>query len=287
MKLLKILPLIACLGFVGCSKAPSSEEAGAEKAETTTTETVTKKETETVAQKEYVSPLPDTAPTYKVATSGMQPPFTFRGDKGLLQGIDIDAMRKIGEEAGFKVQFYQEEWKNIFTSIEEGERNLAMSSISYSDARAKKYNLSHSYLFVPPAIVYRKTDTKHPTKLSDLNGLKIGALDGSIQIEDVKAGAKDVTIVPAKTLYLAYTQLIRGESDVILGDMQELQYRGKEFADYNFGVAPYRTEEEPSAHFVVLMNKKDTELLEKVNTAIDKLKAEGEFKKIEQKWIGK
>ncbi len=285
MKLLKILPLIACLGFVGCGNSPSEEVST--KTETAETTTTAKKVTEATNQEEYVSPLPDSAPTYKVATSGMQPPFTFRGDKGLLQGIDIDAMRKIGEEAGFKVQFYQEPWKDIFTSIEDGERNLAMSSISYSDVRAKKYNLSHSYLFVPPAIVYRKSDKKHPKKLSDLNGLKIGALDGSIQIEDVKAGASNVTIVPAKTLYLAYTQLIRGESDVILGDMQELQYRGKEFADYNFGVTPYRTEAEPSAHFVVLMNKKDTELLGKVNTAIDKLKEQGEFKKIEAKWIGK
>ncbi len=282
MKLLKILPLIACLGFVGCSKT-SSEEVSTEKAESPAKATMT----ETVKQKEYVSPLPDSAPTYKVATSGMQPPFTFRGDAGLLQGIDIDSMRRIGEEAGFKVEFYQEPWKEIFTSIEDGERNLAMSSISYSDVRAQKYNLSHSYLFVPPAIVYRKSDKIHPTKLSDLNGLRVGALDGSIQIEDVKAGASNVTIIPAQTLYLAYTQLVRNESDVILGDMQELQYRGIEFADYNFAVAPYRTEAEPSAHFVVLMNKKDTELLEKVNAAIDKLKEQGEFKKIEKKWLGK
>ncbi len=282
MNLLKVLPLIACLGFVGCGDAPSKEASEA-KAEST----VKTAKVETVKQQEYVSPLPDTAPTYKVATSGKQPPFNFRGDKGLLQGIDIDVMRKIGEEAGFKVEFYEEPWKKVFTSIEEGERNLAISSISYSDTRAKKYNLSHSYLFVPPAMIYRKADNIQPTKLSDLSGLKIGALDGSIQVEDAKAGAKNITIVPAKTLYLAYTQLMRGESDVILGDMQELQYRTKEFPDYKFEVTPYRTEAEPSAHFVVLMNKKDTELLAKVNTAIDKLKKQGEFKKIENKWLAK
>ncbi len=276
MKLLKILPLITCLCFVGCNQSPS-EDVSSEKEKTLD---VTK-------QQEYVSPLPDSAPTYKVATSGRQPPFTFRGETGLLQGIDIDAMRKIGEKAGFKVEFYQEPWKKIFTSVEEGKRNLAMSSISYSDKRAKKYNLSHSYLFVPPAIVYRKSDKKHPKKLSDLNGLRVGALEASIQIEDAKKSAKDITIVPAKTLYLAYTQLIRDESDVILGDMQELQYRGKEFADYNFAVTPYRSKKDPSAHFVVLMNKKDKKLLKKVNTAIDALKEEGEFKKIEVKWIGK
>ncbi len=284
MKLLKILPLIACLGLISCGKS-SSEAVDSEKSETETSAKTTQTLETTVAQKEYVSPLPDTAPTYKVATSGMQPPFTFRGDTGLLQGIDIDAMRKIGEEAGFKVQFYQEPYKKIFTSIEEGNRRLAMSSISYSNKRAKKYNLSHSYLFVPPAIVYRKSDKKQPTRLSDLNGLRIGALDGSIQIEDAKAGAKNITIVPAKTLYLAYTQLIRNESDVILGDMQELQYRGKEFSDYGFKISPYRTEAEPSAHFVVLMNKKDKKLLTKVNKAIDKLKKQGEFKKIEAKWL--
>ncbi len=287
MKLLKILPLIAFLGVVGCGEK-TTENVGTktEKAETSV-QSKTAKTTETVKHEEYVSPLPDTAPTYKVATSGVQPPFTFKGDAGLLQGIDIDAMRKIGEEAGFKVEFYQEPWKNIFTSVETGERQLAMSSISYSDTRAKKYNLSHSYLFVPPAMIYRESDGKELAKLSDLSGLRVGALDGSIQVEDVKAGATNVTIVPAKTLYLAYTQLMRNESDVILGDMQELQYRTKEFPDYKFKVSPYRTEDEPSAHFVVLMNKKDTELQSKVNTAIDKLKEEGEFKKIEAKWLEK
>ncbi len=287
MKLLKFLPLIALLGAVGCGESTSENVSTKTEKSEPSVQSTTEKTTETVKQEVYVSPLPDTAPVYKVATSGVQPPFTFRGDAGLLQGIDIDAMRKIGEEAGFKVQFYQEPWTEIFTSIETGERNLAMSSISYSDARAKKYNLSHSYLFVPPAIVYRESNGKELTKLSDLNGLRIGALESSIQIEDVKAGAKDVTIVPSKTLYLAYTKLVRDESDVILGDMQELQYRGKEFSDYKFKVSPYRTEAEPSAHFVVLMNKKDTELLSKVNTAIDKLKKQGEFKKLEAKWLGK
>ncbi len=122
MKILKILPLIACLGFVGCGKN-TSENVNAENAETSSKA----KTTEIAKQQEYVSPLPDTAPTYKVATSGMQPPFTFRGQTGLLQGIDIDAMRKIGEEAGFKVQFYQEPWKNIFTSIEEDKRRFRWS----------------------------------------------------------------------------------------------------------------------------------------------------------------
>ncbi len=287
MKLFKVLPLIACLGFVGCGESTTesnkAEQTSTNKVEQVQTEQA-KKESDT--NQEYVSPLPDDAPVYKVATTGTQPPFTFKNEAGLLQGIDIDSIRAIGELEGFKVEFYQEPWKKLFTTVEQGKRDLAISSISYSDERAKKYTLSKPYLFVPPAIVYKKS--KFNIKgLSDLEGLNFGALDGSIQIEDVKSSVKDITIVPSKTMYLAYTNLVRDETDVVAGDMQELQYRAIEYPDYEFTVVPYRTEEEPSAHFVIMMNKDNVELAKKVNDGIDKLKAQGKFDDIEAKWLKK
>ncbi len=291
MKLFKVLPLIACLGFVGCGESSTESTTESNKVEQTSTNKVEQVQANqakegSAANQEYVSPLPDDAPVYKVATTGKQLPFTFKNESGLLQGIDIDIIRAIGELEGFKVEFYQEPWNGLFATVKQGERDLAVSSISYTDERAGKYTLSKPYMFVPSAIVYKKS--KFNIKgLNDLEGLKVGALEGSIQIEEVKSNVKDITVIPAKSMYLTYTQLLRDETDAVISDMQELQYRSTEYPDYEFEFVSYGSEDDPSSHFVMMINPNDAELKEKVNDGIDKLKAQGKFDEIQAKWLKK
>ncbi len=285
MKLFKLLPLITCLSFIGCGES-ATESNKVEQASTAKVEQVQSNQAERkpTANQEYVSPLPDDAPIYKVATMGTYAPFTFKDESGLVQGIDIDIIRAIGESEGFKVEFYPDSWQKLFPSVVEGKRDLVISAVSYSNERAGKYSLSKPYLFVPPAIAYKKSKFKIK-KLADLERLRLGSLKDTVQTKDVKAKVQNVTIIPAKTSYLAYTQLIRDESDAIIGDMQELQYRNVQYPDHELTVVPYRTKEDPSSHFVIMANKGNTELMKKINAGIDKLKAQGKIAEIEAKWL--
>lgn len=221
----------------------------------------------------------------KVATTGTQPPFSFQDEHGKLIGIDIDVMQAIGDDAGFAVEFYQEPWQNVFPSVLAGKRDLAISGISYSDQRAKDYLLSDPYLFVPSAIMYK--DSKlNIQQLSDLKGLRFGGMKDAKQINDVIAsGTPNVTIVPTKTVFLAYEKLIRGEVDAIAEDIQWLEYTAKQYPTQKVHIVPYEDENSPPANQVIMMNKGSDELAQKINKSIAKLKQTNEFVKIEQKYL--
>jgi len=267
----QILPLIASVGILGCNNATNHDSRAALDN----------------AQKGdgFVSELPDSAPTIKVVMTGDLPPFSFKDDYGNLQGIDVDAIRAIGEEQGFKSEFYTETWQDMFDSVESGERDLAISGISYKDDRNVRYGLSKPYFFNPATIIY--LEGKYDIKgLEDIKGLKTGTLEGSKEEDTLKEMGDSVELVSRPTMFLAYQDLVQGETDVLLYDLPVIQYVVKGYPEYKVTMVPYEADDAPSAQQVVLMAKENTQLIDSVNEGITKLKAKGVFKEIEERWLG-
>ncbi len=274
MKLLyRALPIILSVGLFGCGNSSTQDNANAAGA------------TVTEHKDNFVSKLPATAPTLKVAMTGDLPPFSFQDDYGNMQGTDVDSIRAIGEEQGFKVEFYKESWQDMFDSVESGKRDLAISGISYKDDRAIRYGLSTPYFFNPATIMYLegKFDIKD---LNDIKGLKAGTLEGSKEEDTLKEMGSSVELVSRPTAFLAYQDLVQGNTDVFLYDMPVLQYIIKGYPEHKVKIVPYEAADAPSAQQVVLMAKENTKLIKSVNEGITKLKAKGTFKKIEEKWLG-
>ena len=270
-QLYKILPIIISVGILGCGNSTTQEN----------------KATAENSQKadDFVSKLPDSAPTIKVVMTGDLPPFSFKDNYGNLQGTDVDSIRAIGEEQGFKVEFYTETWQKMFDSVESGERDLAISGISYKDDRNVRYGLSTPYFFNPASIMY--LEGKHDIKgLGDLKGLKTGTLKGSKEEDTLKEMGDSVQLVSSTTMFLAYQDLLRGETDVLLYDLPVIQYVIKSYPEYKVTIVPYEADDAPSAQQVILMAKENTQLIKSVNEGIAKLKEKGTFKEIEQRWLG-
>ncbi|WP_198332481.1 transporter substrate-binding domain-containing protein [Psychrobacter aquimaris] len=273
MQLYRVLPIVLSVGLFGCSNSSTQENANA-----TGTPVTENKDS-------FVSNLPDTAPTLKVAMTGDLPPFSFQDDYGNMQGTDVDSIRAIGEEQGFKVEFYKETWQDMFDSVESGKRDLAISGISYKDDRAVRYGLSTPYFFNPATIMYLegKFDIKG---LDDIKGLKTGTLAGSKEEDTLKQMGNSVELVSRSTAFLAYQDLIQGKTDVFLYDMPVLQYIIKGYPEHKVKIVPYEAADAPSAQQVVLMAKENTQLINTVNEGIAKLKEKGTFKEIEERWLG-
>ena len=273
MQLYRVLPIVLSVGLFGCGNSSTQENANA-----TGTPVTENKDS-------FVSNLPDTAPTLKVAMTGDLPPFSFQDDYGNMQGTDVDSIRAIGEEQGFKVEFYKETWQDMFDSVESGKRDLAISGISYKDDRAVRYGLSTPYFFNPATIMYLegKFDIKG---LDDIKGLKTGTLAGSKEEDTLKQMGNSVELVSRSTAFLAYQDLIQGKTDVFLYDMPVLQYIIKGYPEHKVKIVPYEEADAPSAQQVVLMAKENTQLINTVNEGIAKLKEKGTFKEIEERWLG-
>ena len=274
MQLYRVLPVVLSVGLFGCGNSSTQENTN-----TTTGTPVTE------SKDNFVSSLPDTAPTLKVAMTGDLPPFSFQDDYGNMQGTDVDSIRAIGEEQGFKVEFYKETWQDMFDSVESGKRDLAISGISYKDDRAIRYGLSTPYFFNPATIMYLegKFDING---LNDIKGLKTGTLEGSKEEDTLKEMGGSVELVSRSTTFLAYQDLVQGKTDVLLYDMPVLQYIVKGYPEQKVTIVPYEAADAPSAQQVVLMAKENTKLIKTVNEGIAKLKEKGTFKEIEERWLG-
>jgi len=270
MQLYRVLPVILSVGLFGCGESSTQEN-------TSTTVTENKDS--------FVSELPDTAPTLKVATTGTMPPFSFQDDYGNMQGIDIDSIRAIGEEQGFKVEFYKETWQNMFDSVASGGRDIAISGISYKDDRAVKYGLSTPYFFNPSSIMYAKSNVTI-NDIQDLQGMHVAAMEGSKQEDQLNAMGKYSDMTTRTTAYLLYEDLMQGKVDVILHDLPILQFTAKNHPEYDVTIVPYEGQDNPSAQQVILMAKGSNELINNVNEGIAKLKQKGTFKEIETRWLG-
>ena len=271
-QLYRILPVVLSVGIFGCSNSSTPESTAAENPPAE-------------GQEEFVSSLPDSAPVLKVATTGTMPPFSFQDDYGNMQGIDIDSIRALGEEEGFKVEFYKETWQNMFDTVESGSRDLAISGISYKDERDAKYGLSQPYFFNPAAIMYAKPEL-NINSLDDLQGKNISAMEGSKQVDQAQQMGKYNNFSTRTTAFLLYEDLMQGKVDAILHDLPILQYTAKNHPEQKVTIVPYEGQDNPSAQQVILMAKGNTELINKINDGITKLKAEGKFKEIEARWLG-
>ena len=272
-QLYRVLPIMLSVGLFGCGNSSTQESVNANANGATDN------------KDNFVSQLPDTAPVIKVATTGTMPPFSFQDDYGNMQGIDIDSIRAIGEEQGFKVEFYKETWQNMFDSVASGGRDLAISGISYKDDRAEKYGLSDTYFFNPSSIMYAKSNVTI-NGIEDLQGMHVAAMEGSKQDDQLKAMGKYSQMTTESTAFLLFEDLMQGKVDVILHDLPILQYTAKNHPEHKVTIVPYEGEDNPSAQQVILMAKGNAKLIKNVNEGIAKLKEKGTFKEIEQKWLG-
>ncbi|MBB3106854.1 ABC-type amino acid transport substrate-binding protein [Psychrobacter luti] len=270
-QLYRVLPIMLSVGLFGCSNSTTQESVNANAANDN--------------KDNFVSQLPATAPVIKVATTGTMPPFSFQDDYGNMQGIDIDSIRAIGEEQGFRVEFYKETWQNMFDSVASGGRDLAISGISYKDDRAEKYDLSDTYFFNPSSIMYAKSNVKI-NGIEDLQGMHVAAMEGSKQDDQLKAMGKYSQMTTESTAFLLFEDLMQGKVDVILHDLPILQYTAKNHPEHKVTIVPYEGEDNPSAQQVILMAKGNAKLIKTINEGITKLKEKGKFKEIEQKWLG-
>ncbi|WP_290000094.1 substrate-binding periplasmic protein [Faucicola atlantae] len=231
----------------------------------------------------FVSKLPANAPVVKVATTGTMPPFSILDQYGNLTGYDVDVIRAIGEEEGFRVEFVKEPFSGLFNSVDSGKTDLLISGVSYKPERAERYALSDPYFFNPSAIMY-KDNNLNIQRFEDLKGLHVGAMDGTIQYEKIKDANIARELTATRSTYLLFQQLVQGNVDAILQDYPLLKETANSHPEQKVKIVPYQDQSDPTSQQVIVMKKGNNALQAKINDGIRKIKADGTLKKIDDKW---
>jgi len=118
--------------------------------------------------------------TITVATDATWPPMEFVDAQKSIVGLDIDFLKAVAKEAGFKVVFKNTAWDGIFAGIEAGKYDAIISSVTITDERKKTMDFSDPYINAGQILVVPKT-TKGVKVLVDLKGKKAGAQIGTTE----------------------------------------------------------------------------------------------------------
>lgn len=229
--------------------------------------------------------MPATEGVLRVSTTGQQPPFSFRDERGNLQGIDIDIIMAIGKAEGLKVVFFAEPWFEVFPSVVAGKRDIAVSGVSYSHERNQNYTLSNPYLFVPSAIMVM--EDSGIKSVADLAGKKFSCMKAAKQCGDIARLSPSTTVEEVETTFVSFRHLAQGKTNAIGEDLHLLQHFANNYPSQKVKIIPYETENDPPSQQVMMMAKGNEVLAKRINNAIAKLKASGEIAEIEKKWMQK
>jgi len=228
------------------------------------------------------APAAEKTRTVTVATDATWPPMESIDAKKDIVGFDIDYLKAVAKEAGFKVVFKNTAWDGIFAGIEAGKYDAIISSVTITDERKKTMDFSEPYINAGQILVVSRS-AKSVKALADLKGKKAGAQIGTTGAMEIKKVA-GVELKTYDEIGLAFEDMASGRIAAVVCDtpvaanyaLQREEYKAK----FMIVGQPF-TEE----HYGIVVKKGNWELLDLLNKGIRAVKAKGLDKAIEKKWL--
>lgn len=220
----------------------------------------------------------------KVGTSADFAPFEFHtmvNGKDTIVGADIDMMDAIGKELGVKVEYVDMDFNAVLASLEQGQVDIAVSGISATDERKKTFDFSVNYFTPEQLVVVNKANVSKYTTLDSLANKRVGAQKGSIQESIVKDQLPDSQIVSLAKVPNLMVELKQNSIDAAVVESAVAQSYVAQNDDLAIADAKLETAEGDA--YAIAMSKGSTELADKINSALEKMIADGTIKEYVQK----
>ena len=215
---------------------------------------------------------------YVIATDATYAPMEYMDDKGNIVGTDIDIVKAIAEELDIEIEFKNYGWEPLFSAVQNGEVDFAVSSITITDERKETFDFTEPY-FAANQLILVPEESK-VEKFEDLKDSKVSVQINTTGHEIVKGllGNTSSNIVATETMPLAISEMINGDADAAIGDNAVINEYKK-----NNPKAKLKTVEDDEfekEYYGLMIKKGNTELVELLNEGIQKIKDNGRLKEI-------
>jgi polar amino acid transport system substrate-binding protein len=205
-------------------------------------------------------------------------PYVFRDprDPTKLIGFEVDLAHALVQQLGVRERFVQNDWSNLVPSLERGDFDAIINGLEDTPALRGRILLSRPYLQFAEQLVVRKG---FPLRsLSQLSGHRVGTLASSLAHAILRTNPA-IQIVLYNGQEEPYRDLELGRTDAVLLDSLIAARYGLTKTDLELADADVAR-----GTYVVGLRKGDETLLAAVNTALDKLEADGSLKEIYDRW---
>jgi cystine transport system substrate-binding protein len=218
--------------------------------------------------------------TIKVGTEGTYPPFTFKNEKGELEGFDVDIINEVAKRLQVKAEFVPTEWKSMFVGLDSERFDVIANQVSINEKRLEKYDFSIPYTVSGAQVIVNK-DTTDINGIEDFKGRKVGVTQGSnweeiakkaeANIQHYKGANEIFADLAAKRIEATVNDRLFVAEYLLKNPNPNLKIGGKTFDTAKMGFA---------------FRKGSPELIAAVDKALKEMQEDGTYLKISQKWFG-
>ncbi|MBC3888218.1 transporter substrate-binding domain-containing protein [Acetobacterium paludosum] len=221
--------------------------------------------------------------TFVVGLDDSFPPMGFRDDKNEIVGFDVDLAKEAGKRMGMEVVLQPINWDTKELELDSGNIDVIWNGLTITDERKQAMNFTKPYLKNDQVIVV-KSDSSIKTK-ADLAGKNIGLQKGSSAYDAYMAdpiSKETAAMNEYDDNVSALSDLGIGRIDAVIVDSIVARYYIKSenvaYTILNESLSPEL--------YGVAVKKGNTELLTKLQDAIDAMIADGTAATISTKWFG-
>ncbi|MGI9331606.1 MAG: ABC transporter substrate-binding protein [Gammaproteobacteria bacterium] len=224
----------------------------------------------------------------RIGVEGAYPPFSSVTPEGKLVGFDIDIAQALCTQMQVECTMVQQDWDGIIPALLARKYDAIIASMSITEERKKKVAFSKKYYQTPAKFARPKGSEVEITK-EGLAGKTVGVQRATIFDDFLSKEYGDaLTLKRYGTQDEAYIDASAGRVDLLMADSVAMDDgflktdAGKdwEFIGPNFDDPKYFGEGAGIA-----IRKADTDLVEKINAAIDAIRADGTYDEISKKYF--
>ena len=213
-----------------------------------------------------------------VGTNAEFAPFEYL-DKNKIVGFDIDLLDAISKETGLEFKIQDMAFDGLLPALQTKKIDMVIAGMSATPERQKAVAFSKPYFKAKQVVITTPEKAKSLKSFKDLSGKKVGVMLGFTG-DTVVSEIKGVKVERFNAAYAAILALSQNKIDAVVLDSEP----AKKYTANNkqFVIANIPAEEED---YAIAFRKNDKELINKVNVALDKIKANGEYDKILKKYF--
>ncbi|GAB6100067.1 transporter substrate-binding domain-containing protein [Halanaerocella petrolearia] len=214
-----------------------------------------------------------------VGMSADYKPFEYPNKDNEIVGFDVDILKAITDELGVELKLKDTAFDGLIPGLKTNKYDIVASAMTITEKRQKAVNFSDSY-FDAGQVIAVTADNNQIKKPADLKGKTVAVqlgTTGDLEVSEMDGIKK---IKRYEKITQAYIELKNGRVDAVVNDKPVT----KAYIDKNPEV---KMVDEPftSEKYGIAFKKGDKKLLEKVNGALKKIKENGTYDEIYDKWF--
>ncbi|MGB0405134.1 MAG: transporter substrate-binding domain-containing protein [Fusobacterium sp.] len=210
------------------------------------------------------------------------PPFEMKDTNGNPAGISVDFARDFGKYIHKKIKIENIAWEGLIPSVQTGKADLVISSMSITEERKKIVDFSIPYSNSLQGILTNKKSNIKNFKDLDKKGNTIAVKTGSTGFIFAMKNVKNAKIIALADESACVTEVVQGKADGFFYDQLTIYRNWKKNKKTTTAVfIPYQDVDV----WGVAAKKGNTDLINKLNTFIDKYQKEGGFDKLSNKYL--